>query len=84
MSHEVEDETIVSEDYSVTVPAAVRRAADVEIGDKIRWHVNADRDLSVKLIKQQYGAFSQLEPADIGEPTNAAEDHDFKIGRAHV
>ncbi len=30
--------------------------------------------------KQQYGAFSQLEPVDLGEPTNAAEDHDLVAG----
>jgi len=80
MSHEVEDETTVNESYSVTVPAAVRRAAGVEAGDKIRWHVDEDGDLSIKLVKQHYGAFSQLEPVDIGEPTDAAEDHDLIAG----
>ena len=80
MSHEVEDETTVNESYSVTVPAAVRREAGVEAGDKIRWHVDEDGDLSIKLVKQQYGAFSRLEPVDIGEPTDAAEDHDIVAG----
>ena len=80
MSHEVENETMVNESYSVTVPAAVRAEAGVEAGDKIRWHVDADGNLSVELVKQQYGAFSQLEPVDIGEPTDAAEDHDLVAG----
>ena len=35
MSHGIEDETTVNESYSVTVPAAVRRAAGVDAGDKI-------------------------------------------------
>jgi len=77
MSYEVEDETTVNESYSVTVPAAVRQEAGVEAGDKIRWHVDEDGNLSIKLVKQQYGVFSQLEPVDIGEATNAAEDHDL-------
>jgi bifunctional DNA-binding transcriptional regulator/antitoxin component of YhaV-PrlF toxin-antitoxin module len=80
MSREVEDETTVNESYSVTVPAAVRRAVGVEAGDKLRWHVDEDGDLSVELVKQRYGAFSRLEPVDVGEPTDAAEDHDLVAG----
>jgi hypothetical protein len=45
-----------------------------------RWHVDEDGNLSIELVKQHYGAFSQLEPVDIGEPTDAAEDHDFVAG----
>jgi len=80
MSHEVENETTVNESYSVTVPAAVRQEAGVEAGDKIRWQVDEDGTLAVKLVKQQYGAFSELEPVDIGEPTDAADDHDLVAG----
>ena len=50
MSHGVEDETTVNESYSVTVPAAVRREADVEAGDKLRWRVAEDGTLSIVLI----------------------------------
>jgi bifunctional DNA-binding transcriptional regulator/antitoxin component of YhaV-PrlF toxin-antitoxin module len=57
----------VNESYSVTVPAAVRRAADVQSGDKIRWYVDEDGALSVELVKEQYGVFSRLEPVDIGD-----------------
>lgn len=80
MSHEVEDETTVNESYSVTVPASVRREAGVEAGDKLRWSVDTDGSLSVELVKQQYGVFSELDPVDVGEPTNAAEDHDLVLG----
>jgi antitoxin PrlF len=80
MSNEVEDETTVNESFSVTVPAAVRRAAGVEAGDKLRWSVDEDGSLSVELVKQRYGAFSDLDPVDIGESTDAAEDHDFVTG----
>jgi len=80
MSYEAEDETTVNESYSVTVPAAVRREAGVEAGDKLRWHVDEDGSISVKLVKQQYGAFSKLEPVDVGKKTDAAEDHDRIAG----
>ena len=80
MSHEIEDETTVNESYSVTVPAAVRREVGVEAGDKLRWHVDEDGAISVELVKQRYGAFSRLDPVDIGEPTDAAEDHDRLAG----
>lgn len=80
MSHEVEDETTVNDSYSITVPAAVRREAGVEAGDKLRWRVDEDGTLSIELVKQRYGAFSRLEPADIDEQTDAAEDHDLIAG----
>jgi len=80
MSHEIEDETTVNESYSVTVPAAVRRKAGVEAGDKLRWQVDDDGSLSVELVKQRYGAFADVEPVDTGEPTNAADDHDLIAG----
>ncbi|WP_394324555.1 AbrB/MazE/SpoVT family DNA-binding domain-containing protein [Halorhabdus tiamatea] len=39
MSRGVEDETTVNGRGSVTVPASVRRSADIEAGDKLRWTV---------------------------------------------
>ena len=80
MAPEIEGETTVNESYSVTVPAAIRQEADVDAGDKLRWHVDEDGSLSVELVKQQYGAFSELDPVDIGESTDAAEDHDLLAG----
>jgi AbrB family looped-hinge helix DNA binding protein len=80
MSHEAEDETTVDEQFSVTLPAAVREAAGVETGDRLRWSVDEDGSLSVELIEQRYGAFSELDPVDIGEETDAAEDHDLVAG----
>ncbi len=77
MSPEIEDETTVNESYSVTVPAAIRREAGVDAGDTLRWRVDDEGNISVELVKQQYGAFSQLDPADIGEPTDATADHDL-------
>ncbi|WP_254838936.1 AbrB/MazE/SpoVT family DNA-binding domain-containing protein [Natronomonas marina] len=80
MSERVEDETTVNDSYSVTVPAAVRRAAGIDAGDTLRWRVDEDGNLSIEVVDRRYGAFSELEPVDIGEETDAAEDHDLIPG----
>lgn len=77
MSERVEDETTVNDSFSVTVPAAVRREAGIEAGDKLRWAVDGEGDVSVEVVEQRHGAFSDLDPVDIGEETNAADDHDL-------
>ncbi|MFB6179101.1 MAG: AbrB/MazE/SpoVT family DNA-binding domain-containing protein [Halorientalis sp.] len=68
------DETTVNDRYAVTVPAPIRERLDVEPGDKIRWAVNTDGELTVEVIKQEYGVFDDFEPVDAGE-TNAVEEH---------
>lgn len=80
MARRVEDETTVNRSHSVTVPAAVRREAGIEAGDKLRWIVDDDGSVSVEIVSQRYGAFSALDPVDIGEETHAAEDHDHVVG----
>ena len=80
MSGRVKDETTVNESYSVTVPASIRRDADIEAGDKLRWTVTDDGTLSVEVVKQRYGAFSDLDPVEIDEETHAAVDHDLVAG----
>jgi bifunctional DNA-binding transcriptional regulator/antitoxin component of YhaV-PrlF toxin-antitoxin module len=77
MSERAEDETTVNDSYSITVPATVRREAGIEAGDKLRWSVDEDGSLDVQVVKQRYGAFSDLDPVDTGEETHAAEDHDL-------
>jgi bifunctional DNA-binding transcriptional regulator/antitoxin component of YhaV-PrlF toxin-antitoxin module len=79
MSRRIEDETTVNESGAVTVPAAVRRVAGVEAGDKLRWSVD-DGALSVRVIKPQYSAFSDLDPVDTFDSTDAAADHDLIAG----
>lgn len=80
MSQDVEDETTINDSFSVTVPAVVRREADIEAGDKLRWRVDDAGQLSIEVVKQRYGAFSELEPVDIGEETDVAADHDLVAG----
>ena len=77
MYGEVEDEATVTDSYSVALPAAIRRAADIEAGDKIRWQVDDGGSLFVELVTQRYGAFADLTAVDIGEATDATDDHDL-------
>ncbi|MBP1902846.1 AbrB family looped-hinge helix DNA binding protein [Halorubrum trapanicum] len=51
------EETTVNDQGMVTVPAALRRRLDIEAGDKLRWNVTEDRDLTVEVVRQRYGAF---------------------------
>lgn len=77
MYGEGKDEATVTDSYSVALPAAIRRAADIEAGDKIRWQVGDGGSLSVELVTQRYGAFADLTAVDIGEATDATDDHDL-------
>jgi antitoxin PrlF len=80
MSDRMEEETTVNDSYSVTVPAAIRRVAGIEPGDKLRWSVDETGTLSVEVVEQRYGAFSELEPVDTAEETHATADHDLVPG----
>lgn len=74
-ANDLVDETTVSDRYAVTIPSEIRHRLDIEPGDNIRWRVTESGELTVEVIKQRYGVFSDFEPVDMG-PTNAAEDHD--------
>ena len=60
------EETKVSDRGMVTIPASLRRRLDIEPGDKLRWDTADDGTLSVKVIKQRYGAFDGFEPVSMG------------------
>lgn len=80
MSQPVEDETTVDEGYSVTVPARIRERADIETGDRLRWSMNEAGEISVQIVEQREGAFASLDPVELDEETNAADDHDAVAG----
>jgi AbrB family looped-hinge helix DNA binding protein len=67
-------ETKVSDRGMVTIPADLRRRLDIEPGDKLRWDVD-EGDLSVKVVKQRYGAFDDFEPVPMGG--DGQETHDL-------
>jgi antitoxin PrlF len=66
------EETKVSDRGMVTIPADLRRRLDIEPGDKLRWTLNDEGNLSVEIVHQREGVFDDFEPVDAGE-TNAVE-----------
>lgn len=69
------EETTVSDRGMVTIPASLRRRLDIESGDKIRWDVDEDGNLSVEVVKQRHGAFDDFEPVSMGG--DGLETHDL-------
>jgi AbrB family looped-hinge helix DNA binding protein len=68
-------ETTVSDRGMVTIPAELRRRLDIEAGDKLRWDVDDEGNLSVEVVKQRYGAFDDFEPVSMGG--GGPETHDL-------
>lgn len=70
------EETTVNDQGMVTVPAALRRRLDIEPGDKLRWNITENGELSVAVVKQGYGAFDD---DDVRAPMggDGLETHDL-------
>lgn len=69
------EETKVSDRGMVTIPASLRDRLDIEAGDKLRWDTDEEGNLSVKVVKQRYGAFDDFEPVSMGG--DGSETHDL-------
>ncbi|MBX0297381.1 MULTISPECIES: AbrB/MazE/SpoVT family DNA-binding domain-containing protein [Haloarcula] len=69
------EETKVSDRGMVTIPASLRRRLDIEPGDKLRWDADDEGNLSVEVVKQNYGAFDDFEPVPMGG--DGSETHDL-------
>ncbi|PSQ35805.1 AbrB family transcriptional regulator [Halobacteriales archaeon SW_10_66_29] len=74
-TEEAPEETKVSDRGMVTIPASLRRRLDIEAGDKLRWDIDEEGDLSVEVVKQRYGAFDDFEPVPMGGA--GSETHDL-------
>lgn len=68
------EKTTVSDAGTVTIPAALRRRLDIEPGDTLQWSVD-DGNLTVEVVKQEYGAFDDFEPVPMGG--DGTETHDL-------
>lgn len=68
------EETTVSDRGMVTIPASLRRRLDIAAGDKLRWDVDAEGNLSVEVVRQRYGAFDDFEPVSMGGDGAATHD----------
>ena len=69
------EETTVSDRGMITIPASLRRRLNIEPGDKLRWDVDDEGNLSAEVVKQRYGAFDDFEPVPMGG--GGLETHDL-------
>lgn len=74
-TEEVSEQTTVNDRGMVTIPADLRRRLDIEPGDKLRWGVTEDGELTVEVVRQRYGAFDDFEAAPMGG--DGLETHDL-------
>lgn len=70
------EETTVSDRGMITIPASLRHRLDIEAGDKLRWDIDEEGNLSVEVVRQRYGAF---EDDDLKAPMggDGLETHDI-------
>lgn len=68
-------ETVVTQGYLASIPAAIRRTLGIEPGDTLVWHVEGSH-LRVRVRKRREGGFADFKPFDFGRRTDATAEHD--------
>jgi bifunctional DNA-binding transcriptional regulator/antitoxin component of YhaV-PrlF toxin-antitoxin module len=74
-SDRVDAESKVSGNQA-NIPARVRRELDIDDGDRLRWHVEDDGTLRVRVVQQRSGTFDEFEGYDGDRRTDVTTDHD--------
>jgi bifunctional DNA-binding transcriptional regulator/antitoxin component of YhaV-PrlF toxin-antitoxin module len=74
-SERVDSESKVSGNQA-NIPARIRRELDIEDGDRLRWHVEDDGTLRVRVVQQRDGTFGEFDGYDGDDETDAAVEHD--------
>jgi antitoxin PrlF len=74
-ANDIPEETKVNDRGMVTIPADIRHRLDVDGGDKLRWDITDEGELTVSIVRQRYGAFTDDDmKADLG---GDSDTHDF-------
>ena len=58
------------------IPARIRRELDIDDGDQLRWQLEDDGSIRVRVIQQQTGTFADFDGYAGGEMTDVTSDHD--------
>ena len=74
-SEGVDSESKVSGNQA-NIPARIRRALDIDDGDKLRWHIEDDGTLRVQVVQQRSGTFGDFDGYDGGRETKVTAEHD--------
>jgi antitoxin component of MazEF toxin-antitoxin module len=76
MSGDVTDAESKVSGNQANIPARVRRALDIDDGDHLRWELQDDGSVSVRVVHRRTGTFEDFEGYDGETETDAASDHD--------
>ena len=74
-SESVDSESKVSGNQA-NIPARIRRELDIDDGDKLRWQIEDDGTLRVRVVQQRSGTFSEFDGYDGDEATDVTTEHD--------
>ena len=71
----VDSESKVSGNQA-NIPARIRRELDINDGDKLRWLIEDDGTLRVRIVQQRRGTFDDFDGYDGDQMTEVESDHD--------
>jgi bifunctional DNA-binding transcriptional regulator/antitoxin component of YhaV-PrlF toxin-antitoxin module len=74
-SEGVDSESKVSGNQA-NIPAHIRQKLDIDDGDKLRWQIEDDGTLRVKVVQQHRGTFRDFDGYDGDQATEVGTDHD--------
>ncbi|RAW46211.1 AbrB/MazE/SpoVT family DNA-binding domain-containing protein [Halorubrum sp. 48-1-W] len=76
MSRErIDSESKVSGNQA-NIPAHIRRELEIDDGDRLRWQIEDDGTLRVRVVQQRSGTFSDFDGYDGRRETNVEREHD--------
>ena len=58
------------------IPARIRRELDIDDGDQLRWHLEADGTVRVEVVQQQVGTFAEFDGYGGEATTDVTSEHD--------
>ncbi len=58
------------------IPARIRHELDIDDGDQLRWQIEDDGSLRVRVVQQQPGTFAAFDGYEGETDTDVTADHD--------
>lgn len=74
-SDRVDAESKVSGNQA-NIPARIRRELGIDDGDQLRWHLEDDGTVRVRVVQQERGTFADFDGYDGDAETDVTTDHD--------
>lgn len=58
------------------IPARIRRELGIDDGDQLRWQIEDDGSVRVRVVQQRTGTFAEFDGYDGEDATDVTEEHD--------